>query len=65
MPDWEPFAPLVELCRKYGIDKHAAYRGVRDGTLDARLPRGCKRGYRCRESEFRRWLEEVYFGRCD
>ena len=65
MPDWEPFVPLVELCKRYGIDKHAAYNGVRDGTLDARLPRGCKRGYRCRESEFRRWLEEVHFGRCD
>lgn len=37
---------------------HKAYRAVRDGALDARLPAGQTRGLRCRRSEFVRWMEE-------
>ena len=57
-PEQEPWLPLKALCREYGIEPHKAYRAVRDGALDARLPAGQTRGLRCRRSEFVRWMEE-------
>lgn len=56
-PAPEPWEPLKALCREYGVDPHAAYAAIRSGELDARIPNGLTRGYRCRRSEFVRWME--------
>jgi len=61
--DHEPWLKMRQLCEEYGVDPHRAYAAIRDGTLDARKPNGCARGYRCRRSEFARWYEEEMLAR--
>lgn len=52
---WET---LTRLCKAHGIDVHRAYEAVRAGELDARIPKGRKRGLKCRPSEFERWVAD-------
>lgn len=54
----EPYLLLNALCRKHHIDPHRANDDARAEVLDAPMPNGQKRGRRCRESEFMRWVEE-------
>ena len=49
---------VTRLCKKHGIDVHRAYEAVRAGELDARMPKGQKRGLKCRPSEFERWVSD-------
>ena len=57
-PEDEPYELVVRLCKEYDIDVHRANNAINAGELDARLPKGQKRGRKCRRSEFVRWLEE-------
>lgn len=59
----EPYMLLARLCNEYKVDKHAAYDAVREGSLDARMPRGKVRGLLCRRSEFERWRDERHLVR--
>ena len=52
------FMTVAEASKRYGFPKYRLYEEIREGRLVARKPRGCSRGFRLKDEDVLRWMDE-------